>query len=133
MSNPSIVRTQNKRNIIVPRTTEETHIYPSIVATQPPMTTELSLEEHIKVCEKAGPRALTLNLLCSLTETYKAYSHELPRLVILENASKALMDTTVEEISNALDDWVTTRKKLFLKCGKRRKLVRPVRQQKMLG
>lgn len=70
------------------------------------MTTELSLEEHIRVCEQAGPRVLTLNLLCDLTETYKAYSHELPRLVILENASKALMDTTVEEISNALDEWV---------------------------
>lgn len=71
------------------------------------MMAKRSLEEHIKVCEEAGPRVLTLNLLCGLTETYKTFSHELPRLVILENTSKALMDTTVEEISNALDDWVT--------------------------
>ena len=69
-------------------------------------TAELSLDHHIKVCEKAGPRLLTVNLLCSLTETYKTFPHELPCLIILENASKALMDTTVEEMSEFLDDWV---------------------------
>lgn len=72
------------------------------------MTTEqeLSLEQHIKVCQESGPRLLTLNLLSSLTETYKTYPHELPCLIILENASKALMDTRVEEMSDFLDDWV---------------------------
>lgn len=49
---------------------------------------------------------LTLSLLSSLTETYKEFSHELPVLIILENTSKALLDTTVREMSDFLDDWI---------------------------
>jgi hypothetical protein len=67
----------------------------------------LSLEQHIKVCEESGPRVLTLNLLSCLTEQYKTFSHELPRLILLENASKALMDTTVEQMNDFVDDWAT--------------------------
>ena len=64
---------------------------------------------------------MTVNLLCSLTEKYKTFPHELPCLIILENASKALMDTTVEEMSDFLDDWVESIEEIVLEREEEKK------------